>query len=409
MFDRDKWIEILSSMASNPLRTLLTSISVSVGIFILVVLLGMGKGLETGAGNSMMDDASNSIWVRAGRTSLPYNGFKSNRQIELQESDRLFAENEIVDISDASARMTLWSSDMTYDGQKMNFGLRCVHPSYIGVELLHMVAGRFLNEGDLEKNRKVTIIGSTIRDDLFGDDDPIGKQMTIRGINFMVIGVFDEPNGRWENRQAYIPINTGQRLFGQGKDAFSMYAVKTDYESVERQAAIAKQLEDYTRKSHSIHPDDRKGLRIIDMSERYESFSGVMRGIRYFVGAIGFLTLMIGIIGVSNIMTIVVKERTKEIGVRKALGARPRSIVLMIVQEAVLMTTVSGLVGFLFGVGILNVISDNVDHEFFQNPSVNFRLSLLAIIILVVAGTISGMIPALKAAKIKPVEALKDE
>jgi len=409
MFDRDKWIEILSSMVSNPLRTILTSISVSVGIFILVVLLGMGKGLETGAGNSIMDDANNSIWVRAGRTTLPYNGFQSNREIELNESDRVWAENQIEDVVEASARISFWGSEMVYEKQLMTFGLRCVHPSYMGVELLHLQEGRFLNDGDMNNQRKVAVIGSAIRDDLFGDVDPIGKQMLIRGINFMVIGIFEEPNGRWENRQAYIPINTGLKLFNQGKDAFSMYAVRTDYKSVGRQAEIASEIEDQTRKVHSIHPLDRKGLRIIDMSERYESFSGVMRGIRYFVGTIGFLTLMIGIIGVSNIMTIVVKERTKEIGVRKALGARPSSIVMMIVQEAVVMTLVSGLLGFLVGFGVLKLISKFADHEFFQNPSVNFSASLTAIFILVIAGTISGMIPALKAAKIKPVEALKDE
>ncbi len=409
MFDRDKWTEIMSSMVSNPLRTLLTSISVSVGIFILVILLGMGKGLESGAQSSMMDDASNSIWVRAGVTSIPYDGYKANREIELNEKDRFHAANEVDDVVDASARLTLWNSDMEYDGQLMNFGLRCVHPSYQNVELLHLVEGRFLNEGDMQDNRKVAVIGSTIREDLFKGESPIGKRLMIRGVNFMIIGVFDEPNGRWENRQAYITINLGQRLFGQGKDAFNMYVVQTDYKSTKQQAKVAEELEAYTRQAHSISPKDRKGLRITDMSERFESFSNVMKGIRYFVGAIGFLTLMIGIIGVSNIMTIVVKERTKEIGVRKALGARPSSIVFMIVQEAVLMTLVSGLLGFLLGYGVLNLIASNVDHEFFKNPEVNFSMSLTAIIVLVVAGTISGLIPALNAAKIKPVEALKDE
>lgn len=409
MFDRDIWIEILSSMVSNPLRTLLTSISVSVGIFILIVLLGMGKGLETGAKSNIMDDASNSIWVRSGRTSLPYNGYQPNREIEFQEANRQYVMDEIDGVEIASARLGLWNTEMTYKDKKLFFGLRCVHPNYRDIELVTLTEGRFINEGDIDGIKKVAVIGSVVKDDLFEDEDPIGKMMLMNGINFMVVGIFDEPNGRWENRQVYIPINTGQKLFGQNRDAFGMIALKTDFVDLQTQGHIANKIDHYIRGVHSIHPDDRKALRVIDMSANYASFDAVTNGISVFVSVIGILTLMIGIIGVSNIMTIVVKERTKEIGVRKALGARPRSIVLMIVQEAVLLTLVSGLIGFILGYGLLNLLSGVIEHEFFKNPQVSFGKSIAAIIVLVVAGTISGLIPAINAARIKPVEALKDE
>jgi putative ABC transport system permease protein len=395
-------------MAKNPLRTLLTSLSVAVGIFILVVLLGLGQGLENGAKQTFQDDAVNSIWLRGGTTSIAYKGLKPNRNIRFNDRD-LDKAKDIEGIINSSARLSFWGTMIKLGSQQGEYGLRAVHPGHQLVEKTEITAGRFINQGDLLEHRKVAVIGKTIIDDLFKENDPIGAQIDISGIRFTVVGTFQDGNSRWENRQVYIPITTGQNLFGRGKDEIDMFIVANEENNFEQSVQISEEIDGNLRAEYKIHPEDSRGIDVTNMNEEAQRFENIFTGIRVFVFVLGILTLMAGIIGVSNIMSIVVKERTKEIGIRKAIGATPWSIISLILQESIFLTLLAGCTGLIVGVLALEGISGQIEHEFFKDPRVSFWASFMAIIMLIVAGALSGFVPALRAAAIKPVEALRDE
>ena len=409
MFDRDKWIEILNSMLENPLRTILTSISVAVGIFILVVLLGLGNGLQEGSRKSFADGVLNTIWVRSGTTSIPYGGYKSNRRIQYREKDHQYTKENIKNVDLSSSMLRFWSVPAIWKDQSSNFGIRCVYPEYIEVEKIELRSGRFLNIGDINALRKVTVIGKTIVDEMFDKVDPIGEYIRLNGVSFMIVGTFEEPNSRWGNRQAYMPMSTGQSLFGKSTDKINMFVVGTGETSFAESEETVDDIDSYLRGEHLIAPEDRRAVRVNNMNQQAEMFENVFKGIEIFILTIGFLTLFIGIIGVSNIMSIVIRERTKEFGVRKALGASPYSIISLVLQEAFIMTLISGLLGFLIAIPGLYLISSFLPEEYFVDPHVDLKASIQAIIVLVLAGLISGLIPALRAVRIKPIEALKEE
>lgn len=409
MFDRDKWIEILSTMVDNPLRTILTSISVAVGLFILVILLGLSKGLQNGVQSTFSDDAVNSIWVRSGRTALPYAGQKSNRRVNYESVDQEHTEKNIEGVGNTSGRISFWGTKMKWGKEVSNFPLRCVHPAHQELERTELTGGRYINERDIEDARKVTVVGKTIVDDLFQKRNPIGEYLEIKGVKFKVVGTFDDPASRWENRIAYVPLSTGKKLFQGGKDEIDMFIASTGDETFEESTEIAENIDGYLRARHKVHPKDTRGVRVRNMNEEAKTFQDIFLGIKIFVFAMGILTMIAGMIGVSNIMSIVVKERTKEIGVRKAMGATPWSIVSLILQESIFITLIAGLVGLIMGVVAINVLATFIEHEFFTNPIVSMYICVVALGMMIFSGAISGAIPAFRAAMIKPVEALKDE
>lgn len=409
MFDRDKWMEILDTMAKNPLRTMLTSLSVAVGIFILVVLLGLGQGLENGVQSTFQDDAVNTIWLRSGRTSLAYQGFQPNRQVKFRNEDHDEVKNSFEEIDYSSARLTFWGSLLKWEQQVGNYGVRCVHPEHLLAERTELTGGRFINTRDIDEKRKVAVIGQTIIDDLFKDHPAIGEYIEVMGIRFLVVGTFNDPNSRWENRQVYLPISTGQKLFGRGQDVIDMFIVSTGESSFDRSEEMSEEIDGGLRAEHKVHPDDKRGIETTNMNAEAQRFRNIFLGIKIFVFVLGMLTLLAGIIGVSNIMSIVVKERTRELGVRKALGATPWSVVSLILQEAVFITFIAGCTGLILGVASLEYLSGQIEHEFFKEPRVSFLACLTAVIVLVISGALSGLFPALRAASIKPIEALREE
>lgn len=409
MFDLDKWNEILLTMVKNPLRTILTSISVAVGIFILVVLLGLGQGLQNGVLSSFQDDAVNSIWVRSGRTSLPYRGYQPNRQVVYEDTDRENVVENVEDVGVSSSRLGFWGINVKWGKETGQYSVRCVHPEHQIVERTEISSGRYINDKDIIEERKVAVIGQVIIDEIFGESDPIGEYIEVFGIKFIVVGTFNDPNSRWENRLVYLPLTTGQKLFGRGTNEVNMFIVGSGDAPFERTQEMADEIDTYLRAEHSVHPEDNRGVSVNNLNEEYQMFQNIFLGIKVFIFVLGILTLMAGIIGVSNIMSIVVKERTKEIGVRKALGATPWSVVSLILQESIFMTMIAGFIGLLVGVGLLQAVSKYIDHDYFQDPRVSFWACLSAVIILIIAGALSGLIPSLRAASIKPVEALRDE
>ncbi|MFZ6053305.1 ABC transporter permease [Halocola ammonii] len=408
MFDFDKWIEILVTMAKNPLRTILTSVSVAVGIFMLVILLGLGNGLQNGVQGMFDDDAINSLWIRSGTTTMPYKGMKPNRDINFTNEDYNMVLREVRGIEYATARVWIWGATVEYGRESGSYMVNCVHPAHAELERTIMTSGRYINQEDVENERKVVTIGQDIVDELFKGTDPIGKYIEIYGVTFRVVGTFKDEGSERENRVVYAPVSTGQKLFGRG-NRINMFMASTGEQPLVRTMAMANEVELLLKERHMVHPDDRNAIRVRNNNEEFSNVISIFRGIDAFVWVMGICTLFAGIIGVANIMSIVVKERTKEIGVRKALGATPGSVVSLVIQESIVLTALAGLVGFMAGVLSLELVASFVNHDFFKNPEINLTISLATIGVLIVAGALSGLVPAIRAANVKPVEALKDE
>lgn len=408
MFDSDKWIEIFATMAKNPLRTFLTGLSVSLGVFILVVLQGLGFGLQNGVFSEFDDDAINSLWIRSGRTSKPHGGFQPNRRIQYKENDLDFILETYPEANIYSGRYGFWGAPITFRTETQNFAVRSVHPGHQDLEKTKLTGGRFINELDLKDERKVCIIGQQIIDDLFKGVAPIDKYIKVYGIPFRIVGTYNDPASRWENRVVYLPISTGQKVFGGG-DNLDMFILTTGTKSFDETVEMRQNIEKLLRERHKVHPEDERAIRVRNVNEDLKEYLDIFRGIKIFIWVMGILTLIAGMIGVANIMSVVVKERTKEFGIRKAIGASPGSIVSMILQEAVLLTLVSGCLGLLSGIGALNLISTFVEHDYFQNPKIDVAVSVGVIIVLMFIGALAGLFPSIRASRIKPITALRED
>jgi|CXWL01.1.fsa_nt_gi putative ABC transport system permease protein len=409
-FDVDTWQEIFDTLSKNKLRTLLTGFSVAWGIFILVLLLGSGNGLAHGVEYQFRDDAINSIWVSGGQTSVPYQGLQPGRNVQLTNDDFTLVKQRVAGVEHVTARAGIQGVvTIAYGNEYGNFQIRAVHPEHRFLEKTLVIEGRYLNDIDIREYRKVAVVGSLVRDALFKDEDALGKEIEINGIAFKVVGVFDDAGSEQEREMIHLPISTAQRTFNsQNRIRQVLFTVgDADLAASQRMAADVKHRLAVT---HHFDPADPRALFINNNVENFQRFAGLMAGIRAFVWVVGIGTLLAGVVGVSNIMLIAVKERTREIGIRKALGATPGSIVGLILQESVLITTVAGYLGLVLGVGVLEGLSRALpDAEFFRNPQVDLPVAVTATVLLVVAGAIAGFFPARQAAAIRPIEALRDE
>tara|TARA_B100001109_G_scaffold254720_1_gene255272 strand:+ start:994 stop:2229 length:1236 start_codon:yes stop_codon:yes gene_type:complete len=411
MFDRDKWQEILHTISKNKLRTFLTGFSVAWGIFMLIILLGSGTGLRNGVKDQFKDTASNSIWVFSNQTQLPYKGMKPGRFIRFTNQDYKMLSEDIPGIGESSGRFYIpGSSDVSYDGEKFDFGVRTVHPGHQYIEKTLTIEGRFINELDLQEKRKVASIGTLAKKALFKNKNPIGEYIKVKGVPFKVIGVFEDEGGENEQEVIYLPISTAQMVFN-GQDRVHQLMFTVGDANIAESKEFEREIRNRLAETHHFDPNDQRAVRYWNNVEEFMKFQNLFDGIQIFIWVIGIMTIIAGIVGISNIMLIVVKERTKEIGVRKALGATPWSIISLIMMESVLITTVSGYIGLVLGVGLVELVSANMppDSEFFKNPEVNFQVAITATVVLVLAGTLAGLVPARKAASIKPIVALRDE
>ncbi len=411
MFDRDKWQEIFHTISKNKLRTFLTGFSVAWGIFMLIILLGSGTGLKNGAQEEFKDTATNSIWLTPRQTSIPYNGIKSGRYIQLTNQDYESLQNEIPQIDKISGRYNVPSgTGVSYKGENSSFSIRTVHPDHQYIEKTLTIKGRFINELDIKEKRKVATIGTLAKNVLFKEEDPIGKYVEINRVAFKIVGVFEDEGGENEVEVLYIPITTAQLVYNGG-DRINRMMFTVGDASLEESKIIEKKARNLIAKRHNFDPNDVRALRVWNNVEEFQEIQNMFTGINIFIWIIGVMTIIAGIVGISNIMLIVVKERTKEIGIRKALGATPRSIVSLILMESVLITSVSGYIGLVLGVGLLELVKSIIpaDTPYFQNPEVDFQIAISATLLLVTAGAIAGIIPAQKAAIIKPIVALRDE
>ena len=411
MFDLDKWQEIFSTIAKNPLRTILTAFSVAWGIFMLVILLGAGTGLQNWITEQFSDDAINSLFINPGQTSMAHRGLQPGRDIQFTNQDYDDVKGRINGIEFITARFyprgTLQAS---YKQEYGSFTIRCVHPDHQYLENTVMYEGRYINNKDIDEFRKVVVIGDKVREALFKEEEAMGKYMKINNIPFKVVGIFKDEGNEGEMEIIYLPISTAQRTFN-GANRISRLMVTVGDATLEESEDISDEIHHMLASSHNFSVEDKKALRIWNTIEAYQRNMNVINGMKLFIWIIGIGTLFAGVVGVGNIMMIVVKERTKEIGVRKALGATPWSVVSLILQESVFITSVAGYLGLLGGVLMLELLSASLppDMEFLRNPEVNLTVALNALALLVIAGALAGLIPAMKAARIRPIEALRDE
>jgi putative ABC transport system permease protein len=409
MFDIDKWQEILSTINKNRMRTFLTGFSVAWGIFMLIVLLGSGKGLQNGIDKQFRQDAVNTIWFGPGTTSKNYEGLKAGREIKFTNEDYEYVRDRLAGVEKISGRYFMWQNRViSYKKEYGVFDLICVHPDYQDIESAVMEQGRYVNTVDIQKRRKVAVIGRPVQKALFKDGkNPIGEYIKINNVPFMVVGIFSDKTERDETR-VYLPITTAQMISG-GANRIQNLTIISNLSAKESEQ-FEKDLRADFAKRHRFDVEDQNAMWIFNRLKEYKMFSNLFLGIQIFVSIIGAFTIIAGIVGVSNIMIIVVNERTKEIGVRKAIGATPMSIVSMILLEAVFITGLAGYIGLIAGIGTLELVSSIIpENQFFLNPEVDFRIAVISTLVLILAGTLAGLMPSLRASRIRPVVALRDE
>jgi len=412
MFSIDRWQEIYSTIQKNKLRTFLTGFSVAWGIFMLIILLGSGNGLENGVREQFKGGAINGVWITGGTTSMEYKGLKTGRDIRFTDQDYSLVKNTIKGYDHISARVFMGNQIVSYKNEFGTFFISPSHADYGAIKEVQIVDGRFLNNLDTKEFRKVAVIGEKVKSSLFKGIDTIatGKYINIQGVLFKVVGTFRD-FGRDDNEQMriYIPITTAQRIF-YGNNVISQISFTTGTATLEESNAMSEQTRLLMAKKHTFNPEDKMAIDVSNKSADVSKVLALFNGIRIFVWIIGIGTIIAGVVGVSNIMMISVKERTKEIGIRKALGATPFSIIGLVMQEAILITAFSGYFGLVLGVGLLELIASKMPpSDFFRNPEANIMIALGATILLVIAGALAGLVPAMKAADIRPIEALRDE
>ena len=414
IFDRDKWQEILATIMKNKLRSFLTALGVFWGIFMLVFLLGMGKGLENGVYKDFGARAKNIMYVWASRTTIAHDGLPQGRRVQLNLSDIDYLKEKVEEIDLIAPRNEVGPFNIEYMGEGASYNVRGELTDMPIIEAFKIHEGRYINDGDITEARKVAVIGTTTKDVLFGESNAIGEHITIKGIDFKVVGVFGPDQVKEWTREdtevAVVPLTTMSRAFGTGdRIDYMVVSAKAGTRVANMEPKIRKHLKEINR----VHPDDPQGIGGFNLEKEFQQVQGLFLGIKVFLWFVGIGTLLAGIIGVSNIMLIIVKERTKEIGIRKALGATPGSIISMILTESVFITALSGYLGILLGTGMIWVINYALgmagDVENFHNPEIDWYVGVFALLVLVIAGTIAGFIPALQAAKVNPVVALKDE
>ena len=413
MFEYDRWQEIFDSLKRHKLRTAATALAVWWGIFMLVILLGAGNGLQNSFKRDFEIDAINSIWIFGGQTTQNYKGFKAGRRINFRNEDYNAIKNKVEGIEGVAGRYFVSSSHLTeYNGKALSFPIRGVHPDYQKVETSTMLEGRYINSIDVEKFRKVAVLGTKVQEELFGKDQSVvGKYITVNNSKYQIVGLYTDKGHEYERRRIFLPISTVQRAFDR-EDRIHNITLTVGKATLEESQKIGDNVFKELAAIHNISPSDRQAVYINNSIEEYERFNKIFLAFKFFIWFVGIGSIIAGVVGVSNIMLIIVKDRTKEIGIRKAMGATPRSIIGMILQEAIFLTSIAGYVGLLMGFGIVygvNYLLEQSGEEldFFYNPQVDFASVILALLFLVTCGTLAGLIPALQAVRINPVEAMK--
>ena len=408
MFDLDRWREIFQSINKNKLRSVMSGFTVAFAILLFTLLFGVVSGLSNSFTSAFADDAQNSMFVRVWKTSKPYKGLQTGRRVQLKNDDYNFVKEEYEDKIQYQSARIYKNFTLKNKNEASNYNIRAVNPDHQFLEKTIINEGRYLNERDLKEKAKVIVIGRLIKQDLFGEKPALGKRLDVNGSSYLIIGVFSDDGGDNEERMAYIPVTTAQMIYGNNDYISQINLGYNPNLSLDQAIAFGNKVERDLRKKLNIHPDDQSALSVRNMAEANKGV-GMFMGVLYaIVILVGSGTLIAGIIGISNIMIFVIKERTKEFGIRKALGAKPASIVAMVVQESVLITTIAGYLGLSLGTYILSLIGNSLEEDYFiKDPSVSPGIVIGATIVLILSGLIAGYLPAKRAANIKPIVALR--
>jgi putative ABC transport system permease protein len=422
MFDIERWKEIMSTLRQNKLRSFLTAFGVFWGIFMLIVMAGMGKGLENGVMQGIGDFATNSVFMWTDRTAKPYAGFRRGREWNFDNEDVGMIRQSINGVKIVAPRLFAgWGAgENTVRGNKAaSFNLKGDYPEWIDINPMKVVEGRWINNMDIQGRRKVCVIGDKVYEQMFEKgEDPIGEYMRVDGVYYHVIGVIDpvtqmNMNGRAEE-SIFMPFTTMQVVYNYGDAVFMMGIVGQDDYSA---TALQEDIKLLIKSRHKIAPDDQQAIAGFSLEKEFKQFANLFLGIRILTWIVGIGTLIAGVIGVSNIMLVIVKARTKEIGVMRAIGATPRKVIGQILLESAFITTLAGYIGLFLGMLLLEGVSammdkaatSGADEVFLRNPEVSFTVAVSCLAILIVSGTLAGLIPAKKAVSIKPIDALRAE
>jgi putative ABC transport system permease protein len=421
MFDLDRWQEIMSALKKNKLRTFFTAFGVFWGVFMLIVMLGSGAGLRNGVTGDFGDFATNSVFMWTRPTTIPYKGLPRARNYNFKNDDIEALRREVPEIDILAPRTQgggFRGGNNVIRGTKSGaFSVMGDYPEWNEIDPVNIDKGRFINNADLKEKRKVAVIGNKVYEVLFKPgEEAIGQYIQIQGVYFQVVGIFSPRNtgvnfGGEKAQSVFIPLTTFQRVYNWG-DVIGWFAFTSKpgipaSEVEEKAATILK-------RRHSVSPDDAQAVGSFNMEKQYNQMNGLFAGINGLIWIVGIGTLMAGVIGISNIMLVIVKERTKEIGIQRAIGAKPWNIISQIITESVFLTTFAGYFGLVIGVGILEGVnyaltSSGAESNMFKNPNIDFNMAVTALVILVISGAIAGLIPARKAVSIKPIDALRYE
>lgn len=410
--------EIWSGLKRNKLRTILTGLSVSWGIFILIILMGAGNGLRNGVTSNFSDRSTNTVQLWPGRTSLPYKGYQSGRNLSFTEKELNKVKLEVAEAVNETPIVDK-NLNISYKNEYGSYPVKGVLPHYENIFNLEFDAdgGRFINEADIRGNRKVIVIDKKIQEVLFKEEAPMGKFVKVDQVMFQVVGV-NSKKERWGDGNAYIPYSTAQMVFNPNKKFYSMAMVVEGLETKEANEEFNDRLKENVSQTMLFDPKDAQALWINNSQQNYLQTMNIFNGISLFVLVIGIFTLIAGVVGVSNIMLVTVKERTREIGIRKAIGAPPAQILFTIILESILITAIFGYMGMMAGIAITELVNMVLEQSaaanpsgmsVFKNPTVNLNYVYFSTMIMIIAGIIAGYMPARKAVKIKPIEAMRDE
>ncbi|MDA3890470.1 MAG: ABC transporter permease [Salinivirgaceae bacterium] len=417
MFEIDKWNEIIQALKKNRLRTFLTAFGVFWGIFMLVIMLGSGNGLHNAVFDNMGDFATNSCFMWTQNTTMSYKGFSHGRRYNFNNGDTEVLIQNLPEIKALSPRLNGWSAEggvNTVRGDKAGaFSILGDYPAWQLIDPVEMTAGRFVNEIDISDKRKVVVIGQKAIDALFeSDENPIGQYIKINGIYFNVVGTFkSKKTGGQADREEnniHMPFTTLQKTYNFG-DVVGWYAMAA-YDEI-TVGIVEEKAKDILKARHKIHPDDDRAVGSFNVEKEFRKMTGLFLGINTLIWIVGIGTLLAGVIGVSNIMLVIVKERTKEIGIQRAIGARPMSIIIQIINESVFLTALAGCIGLAAGVWVVELINIAIGPggDMFKNPEVDIKVAFIALTVLIISGAFAGLLPASRAVSIKPIDAIRQD
>lgn len=409
MFDLGLWIEIFQSMNKNRTRSILSGFTVAFAILLFTILIGISNGLGNTFQEGFADDAINAIFINSGRTTKAHDGLQAGRRIQFKNEDFDYINDEFEDKIQYSSVRIYKNVNASYKGEKNNYSVRAVNPDHQFLEKSLIEEGRYISQLDIKNKSKVIAIGELVEEDLFFKKSALGEYINLSGIQYKVIGVFSDEGNDNEERIIYMPVTTAQLLYGNNDYVDQINLGYNPELSVDQAISFSNTLTKRLKDRFSIAPTDQSAIRVFNMASQNKAVTQFNFALKMIIFIVGLGTLIAGIVGISNIMIFIVKERTKEIGIRKALGAQPSKIVSLILIESIFITAIGGYIGLLLGIGILEWANPILEENFIKEAGVSTNIVVTATIILVLAGTLAGYLPAKRASKIKPIVALRND